>query len=160
MFLGKRVKRLSVALLIYVATGPLVHAACTIDRVSIKSGASEVRFTVEVAQTDQERAVGLMNRKSMPKSSGMLFVFPSSGPVSFWMRNTYIPLDMIFLDDRGIVKKVHEAAVPLDETPIHGGNEIKLVLEINAGLAKRYRISTGSLLQHPLVGHNAAWPCD
>ncbi len=49
--------------------------ACTIDRVSLKSGASEVRFTVEVAQTDQERAVGLMNRKSMPKSSGMLFVF-------------------------------------------------------------------------------------
>jgi len=85
-----------------------------------------------VADDAAERAQGLMFREAMPLSSGMLFVYGRPQRVSFWMRNTLIPLDMIFADARGVVTRVHAEAVPLDETPIDGGEGVQFVLEINA----------------------------
>ena len=106
------------------------------------------------------RSRGLMHRESMPRSAGMLFVYDKPQPVSFWMRNTLIPLDMIFMDETGVVQRVHDNAVPLDETGIKGGDDIQFVLEINGGLASRLGIVEGAELRHPAIGLNAAWPCE
>jgi len=75
------------------------------------------------------------------------------------MRNTLIPLDMIFLDARGRVAHVHANARPLDETPISGGPGVQAVLEINGGFAARLGIAPGTEMLHPLFGADAAWPC-
>jgi uncharacterized membrane protein (UPF0127 family) len=101
-----------------------------------------------------------MNRAKMAKSAGMLFVYDKPASVSFWMRNTLIPLDMIFADSAGVVQSVHANAVPLDETPIPGGNGIQYVLEINGGLAAAMGIVVGSEMQHPAIGSTASWPCE
>ena len=101
-----------------------------------------------------------MHREKLATSAGMLFVYDRPQRVSFWMRNTLIPLDMIFLDRDGRVKRIHENAVPLDETGIEGGTGIQYVLEINGGLAGRLGITEGSELRHPAIQPSPAWPCD
>ena len=117
--------------------------------------------TAALPSTVDERSVGLMNRESMPQFDGMLFVYDSPRSVGFWMKNTLIPLDMIFLDKTGTVKKVHSNAKPLDENPIMGGNGILAVLEINGGLARKIGISEGWQMRHPRFDQEtAAWPCD
>ena len=136
-------------------------AACSPDTVHLRGDWGEARFSVELAITPEEQRIGLMNRPSMPKGSGMLFVYPRPQRLSFWMRNTLIPLDMLFIDARGVVRRIHENAVPLDETPISGGPEDLLaVLEINGGLAGALGITEGSELRHPAFdAATAAWPC-
>ena len=101
-----------------------------------------------------------MHVESMPTMKGMLFVYERSQPASFWMRNTLIPLDMIFMDETGTVTRIHENAVPLDETPIPGGDSVRAVLEINGGLSSRLGIDEGTVLRHPAMPQDAAaWPC-
>jgi uncharacterized membrane protein (UPF0127 family) len=91
----------------------------------------------------------------------MLFVYPAPQRASFWMKNTLIPLDMIFADATGRVTRVHSNAVPGDETPIDGGEGVSFVLEINGGLARRLGIAPGAELRHPAVDPDtAAWPCE
>lgn len=136
-------------------------AVCAPDRVDLRGDWGQVRFSVEVADTGPERSRGLMFRESMPRSSGMLFVYQRPEPLAFWMRNTLISLDLLFLDDTGTVVTIHENAVPLDETPLSGGPDPLLaVLEINGGLAAQLGITVGSQLRHPqLPQQQAAWPC-
>lgn len=134
---------------------------CREDAVIFRSDAGMARFRVEVADDKAERAQGLMNRETLSKSAGMLFVYPNPQQVGFWMKNTLIPLDMIFLDKTGTVKKVHSNAKPHDETPIMGGSGILAVLEINGGLARKIGISEGWQMRHPSFDRDtAAWPCD
>ncbi len=139
--------------------GP-AFAACDPSRVDLRGDWGQARFTVEVADTPAERSRGLMHRETLPRSAGMLFIYERPQLVSFWMRNTLIPLDMIFMDETGTVRRVHENAVPLDETGIPGGPDIQFVLEINGGLARRLGIAEGSVLRHPAIGEDAAWACD
>jgi uncharacterized membrane protein (UPF0127 family) len=134
-------------------------AACRADQVLLRGPGLSARFSVELADTDAERAQGLMFRRQMATGAGMLFVYPDPQRVAFWMRNTYLPLDMIFVDAQGVVRKVHPNAVPLDETPIWGGDGILAVLEINAGLSARLGIVPGSEMRHPAFGSGARWPC-
>jgi uncharacterized membrane protein (UPF0127 family) len=90
----------------------------------------------------------------------MLFAYDRPQSVSFWMRNTLLPLDIIFIDEAGIVQKVHANAVPLDETPIFGGDSIQYVLEINGGLAKELGLGEGAILRHRVIPNDiAAWSC-
>mgnify|MGYP005839837189 CR=1 FL=1 len=147
-----------IALLVISATTGIA-GECQSDEVLLRGERGEVRFSVEVADEPQERAKGLMFRESMPQSMGMLFIYPKPQPVAFWMKNTLISLDVIFLDKTGTVVRVHERAKPLDETPIFGGDEVFAVLEVNAGLAGRFGIGPGSELRHPAFGEDAAWPC-
>jgi hypothetical protein len=136
-------------------------AACTDAAVDLRGDWGSARFNVEVADDPAERAQGLMNRPSMPASAGMLFVYDAPQRAIFWMKNTLIPLDMIFLDQTGTVTRVHENAVPLDETNIDGGPGVLAVLEINGGLASAIGIAEGSQLRHPALDQSiAAWPCD
>ncbi|MEM9971252.1 MAG: DUF192 domain-containing protein [Pseudomonadota bacterium] len=141
--------------------GP-VAALCADDTVELRGDFGAARFTVEVADDAQERSLGLMNRETMPTGAGMLFVYPAPQRAGFWMKNTLIPLDMIFADETGTVTKVHENAIPLDETLIDGGAGVKFVLEINGGLAGAMGIAEGTEMRHPAIEETgvAAWPCE
>lgn len=123
-------------------------------------GAPIATFSVEIADDAAEREQGLMRRRALPKGAGMLFVYPSERPVAFWMHDTLIPLDIIFLDGTGRVISVHGNARPLDDTPIPSQGAAQYVLEINGGLAGRLGIGAGSVLSHPAVAAGrAAIPC-
>ena len=136
-------------------------AACRPDVVDLRGPWGQARFTVEIADTPATQARGLMHRESLPRGAGMLFLYDTPQRVAFWMRNTLIPLDMIFMDPSGTVTRIHHEAVPLDETPIDGGPGVLAVLEINGGLARRLGIDVGSELRHPRLPQSAAaWPCD
>ncbi|MFX0544208.1 DUF192 domain-containing protein [Roseovarius sp. S1116L3] len=133
---------------------------CSPGVVQLRGDWGQARFAIELADDEAERAQGLMHRESLPQSAGMLFVYPESRTVGFWMKNTLIPLDMIFLDATGTVARVHSNAVPGDLTPIMGGSDIKAVLEINGGLAERLGIAPGTQLRHPsFADERAAWKC-
>jgi len=159
--MGSRVaaKGLIAAALLAVLAGG-AGAACRDDIVELRGDWGEARFHVELADTAAERAQGLMFREEMSRNAGMLFVYPWPQRVTFWMKNTLIPLDMIFADARGTVRHVHQNAVPEDLTPIPGGDDILVVLEINGGLAGALGIAPGSEIRHPALDRDtAAWPC-
>ena len=159
---GAAARRLRPAVLALLATLAQAQAqeACAPDRVDLRGPWGTASFTVEVADTAQERARGLMFRTEMAPDAGMLFVYPRPSEVSFWMKNTLIPLDMIFADATGRVRKVHAEAIPGDLRPIPGGSpDILYVLEINGGLAAEIGIAPGNELRHPALGPAARWPC-
>ena len=91
-------------------------AAAAAESLEFVTATGAHRFEIEVARTEREREVGLMYRRSMPRDHGMLFMFPSEQPVSMWMKNTYIPLDMVFVSRKGRVTSVARDAVPMSET--------------------------------------------
>ncbi|TMV14453.1 DUF192 domain-containing protein [Arenibacterium halophilum] len=149
-----------VAAALALCGGGLHAETCRDDRVQLRGDWGSAGFSVEVVDTVEDRARGLMFREEMPRGAGMLFVYDTPGPVSFWMKNTLIPLDMVFVDDAGTVQRVHSNAIPGDLTPIDGGDDILVVLEINGGLAQRYGIGPGSQLRHPVFSDNGpVWPC-
>lgn len=125
------------------------NGACQTNRLTIVGAATHVIFTVEIADTAQARAQGLMYRKHMPKFTGMLFVYNEPQSVSFWMKNTYIPLDMLFINEFGIITKIHKNAQPHNLASIFGGNSVFAVLEINGGIADKLGIQPGDVVQHP-----------
>lgn len=159
---SRRGRKLGFAGLVFLALGLAqgAAAACSDTSVALRGDWGQARFSVEIADDVGERAQGLMFRKSMPASAGMLFIYDSPQTLSFWMRNTLIPLDLLFIDSRGVVQHIHSNAVPLDETPINGGDDLLAVLEINGGLAARMGITEGTALRHPaFAAHTPAWPC-
>ncbi|MCC6000778.1 MAG: DUF192 domain-containing protein [Pararhodobacter sp.] len=138
----------------------LAQAACRDDAVHLRGAWGQARFAVELADDPQSRAQGLMFRETLPRSAGMLFIFDRPDRAVFWMENTLIPLDMLFIDPSGVVRHIHRQARPLDRTPIDGGENVLMVLEINGGLSDRLGINTGSELRHPRLDQaHAAWPC-
>ncbi|MES2813955.1 MAG: DUF192 domain-containing protein [Pseudomonadota bacterium] len=137
------------------------QAACAPGRLDLRWEGGKESFSVEVADDGEERAQGLMFRTELAPASGMLFVYEMPRRVSFWMKNTLIPLDLVFADASGTVTRVHSGAVPGDLTPIDGGEGVQFVLEINAGLASKLGIGPGTLLRHPAIpSETAAWSCD
>lgn len=123
-------------------------------------GSAIATFRIEVADDEAERERGLMQRETMPRSAGMLFVYPSERQVAFWMHDTLIPLDMLFIDGTGRVVSVHPEARPRDDTPIPSGTPVQFVLEINGGLAARLGIAPGAVLSHPAIAPaRALRPC-
>lgn len=137
-------------------------ADCRPDSVELRNSAGGLaRFTVEIADDDAERAQGLMNRPALPKSAGMLFVYETPRHAFFWMKNTLIPLDMIFADATGRVTAVHHKAQPLDETTVDGGDGVRFVLEVGGGLAAALGIAPGAVMRNPAIAQDqAAWPCE
>ena len=134
--------------------------ACRDDQITLRGDWGQARFTVELADDAPSRAKGLMNRDSLARSAGMLFVYPAPKRVGFWMKDTLIPLDMIFMDETGTVTRIHQNAQPHDLRPKMGGDAIQFVLEINGGMARQLGIAEGSQMRHPSVDPDlAAWPC-
>lgn len=151
----------SVVLALWVGASVANAKQCSPTAVDLRGDWGQAHFNVEVADGAQEQARGLMFRQSLPTSSGMLFIYDSPRRARFWMKNTLIPLDMIFLDQTGQVLRIAENARPLDETPIDGGDGVLMILEINGGLAKGLGISVGSQLRHPEIDSaTAVWPCE
>jgi hypothetical protein len=111
---------------------------------TIRTGRGPVKFMVEMAATDRQRSYGLMCRKALAPDRGMLFDFgqPTDG-VNFWMRNTLIPLDIIYIAPDGRIVSVARDAQPLDETPIPAGGTIRAVLELAGGRAAQLGIHPG-----------------
>lgn len=157
----RRIKLLAVMVLALAGLPVVASAACRDGQLELRGDFGTVRFRVALADSPQERAQGLMHVPQMPRMSGMLFVYERPQSVSFWMENTLIPLDMIFADETGVVRRIHENAIPLDRTPIPGGDGIQYVLEINGGMAATLGLSEGDEMRHPAIAQaGAAWPCD
>jgi uncharacterized membrane protein (UPF0127 family) len=111
-------------------------------------------FAVEIADTDQARAKGLMFRKEMPDGRGMLFDFHRDQEVSFWMENTYIPLDMIFIRGDGRILRIAENTEPLSTKLIPSGGPIRAVLEVIGGTARKLGIAPGDRVAFPIFKQN------
>ncbi|WP_281684605.1 DUF192 domain-containing protein [Thalassobaculum salexigens] len=103
-------------------------------------------FQVEIADSPDERARGLMFRKELAEDRGMLFLFPRRERIAMWMRNTEIPLDMLFISDDGRVTQIHERAVPHSEAVISSRRRVRYVLELPGGTADRLGLAPGALV--------------
>ncbi len=156
-----RLRIASGVLALLLGAGGAHAGQCSQTGVDLRGDWGQAHFNVEVADDAQEHAKGLMFRENLPASAGMLFVYSRPQHARFWMKNTLIPLDMIFLDSAGRVLRIAENARPLDETPIDGGAGVLMILEINGGMAHGLGITIGSELRHPAFDSAiAAWPCE
>lgn len=130
------------------ATGEVRAADLQTVEIATKSGVQV--FSVEMATTDEERRTGLMYRKELPDGRGMLFDFSPAQEVSMWMKNTFIPLDMIFIGADGRILRIAENTVPQSTRIISSRGPAKGVLEVIAGTARKYGIAPGDRVAHPL----------
>jgi uncharacterized membrane protein (UPF0127 family) len=108
------------------------------------------RFDVELALTHEQHKQGLMNRESLPETDGMLFIFKDGARRNFWMKDTLIPLDIIFIKKNGVIDHIHSMAKPLDKSFITSPHESWAVLEINGGLSDQLGIAPGDMIYHPV----------
>lgn len=136
-----------------LAAGVLAAVAARAEPVCIDVRGGEVRrYEVEVASTPQERARGLMFRRSLPPGAGMLFDFGRDEIARMWMKNTFIPLDMVFADRNGTVRGIARDARPRSLDTISSPVPVRAVLELNGGEAKRIGLAAGDRLRHPVFG--------
>jgi uncharacterized protein len=132
--------------------GPVLRAQLATfakSELTIESASGKHHFDIEEAQTPQQMAQGLMFRRALPADAGMLFEFDHVEPASFWMKNTIIPLDMLFIAADGVVADLHERAVPLSLDPITSDRPVRAVLELNGGTVERLGIKRGDRVVHP-----------
>jgi uncharacterized membrane protein (UPF0127 family) len=108
------------------------------------------RFTVEVAGTLEEQAHGLMDRQSLAPDRGMIFPYEPPQAVAFWMKNTLIPLDMVFIAPGGKILRIEENAVPLSLDPVGSGDAVEAVLELNGGRSAELGIAAGDQVEWKL----------
>lgn len=134
-------------LLGFLACAP-ARAQSPLESLTIQTSAGAKTFSIEVMRTDEERARGLMNRRFLPADRGMLFDFKVEQPVSMWMMNTYIPLDMLFIRKDGTIARIAEMTEPLSTRTIASGENVLGVLEINGGLSAKLGIKAGDRVQH------------
>ena len=119
----------------------------------VSAGGKKHQFLVELATTGPQRERGLMYRRQMDGDAGMLFDFGVSRPVMMWMKNTELSLDMLFISNTGVIRKVHREAVPMSETIISSQSSVKYVLEINGGRAAALGIREGDRVYSPQIGN-------
>lgn len=131
-------------------TGKPMLLAVDPDPLIVETAAGERSFSVEVADTDAERSRGLMFRTMLPQDRGMLFVFERTRRVAFWMRNTPLPLDLVFIGEDGRVKAIMQGE-PFSDAMIAPDAEIRFVLEVNAGTAQMAGIAGGDRVRHPRI---------
>lgn len=145
----RAIARLSILALL---TAAFAHPALAqgLERLSIRSGERVHAFIVEVARTPDTRARGLMFRRHMPEDRGMLFDFERVEPVSMWMQNTFISLDMLFIRADGVIARIEERTEPLSTRVILSGEPVLSVLELNGGVTARLGIRAGDRVEHPL----------
>ncbi len=143
---------LAVAAMLAVLCFSVVGHAAELQPLEIVTKSGVQVFSVELAKTDEERATGLMYRKELADGRGMLFDFTPEQPVSMWMKNTFISLDMIFIGADGRVLRIAENTEPQSTRIISSGGPAKGVLEVIAGTARKYGIAPGDRIAHPLFG--------
>lgn len=131
-----------------LGTSSAMAQGLPVSDIVIESGAKRHIFKVELADRPDTMTRGLMFRRSLPADGGMLFDYRAEQPVSMWMRNTYIPLDMLFIRADGRIAHIHERAIPHDETPISPAMPVRAVLEVNGGTVARLGIRAGDKVIH------------
>ena len=146
--------RLSAAAMLAALLG-FLNTAAALEPVKLMEGFDQARLkivtacgestevSVYVAKTPRQHAQGLMNVRSMKSHEGMLFIYARAAPITMWMKNTYIPLDMIFADAQGRIVHMHAGAKPHDTTVISSVAKAALVLELNAGSIEEFGIAVG-----------------
>lgn len=117
-----------------------------------KAAGGTVAFAVEVARSEEEKATGLMFRTKLGDDEGMLFPYGRSMEITMWMRNTYIPLDMVFIKSDGTIHRIAERTEPLSEDVIASQGQVSAVLEIAGGMAERHGIKPGDKVRHSIFG--------
>jgi uncharacterized protein len=144
----------SAVVALFLCLLPAAFAAETFDKqpltIVTKDGKSHA-FTVELAVTPRQREQGLMNRREMAPDHGMFFAFGETRQVFMWMKNTYLPLDMLFIGKDGKIRTIKENAEPLSESIIDSKAPIDYVLELKAGTVKRLGIRTGHRVRNELM---------
>jgi uncharacterized membrane protein (UPF0127 family) len=128
------------------------RAQSKLEQLTIATAKGKVSFSVEVMRTDEERARGLMNRAYLPADRGMLFDFKQPQIASMWMKNTLIPLDMLFIRKDGTIANIAENTEPHSLRTVSAIEPVLGVLELNGGTAARLGIAPGDRVQHPLFG--------
>ena len=126
-------------------------ADCVEKHVHLSGPWGKAKFDVVLAASPEARELGLMFKSQLPKSEGMLFIYEYPQQVSFWMKNTLMPLDILFFDQYGELVNIAHNTVPGDLTPRSSLGPIQFVLEINAGLGHSLRMESGTYLEHPAL---------
>ncbi|HEY6519776.1 MAG TPA: DUF192 domain-containing protein [Roseiarcus sp.] len=140
----------ALALVLFLAASTGVPAlGGELDSLEIVTVTGRHAFQVEIVNNDATRERGLMDRRYMAPDHGMLFEFDREAPVSFWMKNTYIPLDMIFIAPSGVVTHIAANAEPLSERVVPSGAPCIAVLELNGGMAASIGLKVGDKVRHP-----------
>lgn len=134
--------------------GLTAPAKLPVEALHIDTRHGPIRFTVEVAADEGSREYGLMYRRAMADSHGMIFDFRTPQATSFWMENTFIPLDMLFVAADGRIVNIAANAKPHDRTPVPSAGPIRAVIEINGGLAEKLGIRAGDRVRDARVFGN------
>jgi hypothetical protein len=134
-------------LLLVARTG--VAAGLPQDTLLVETASSQYRFEVEIADEPAERAEGLMYRQSLADNAGMLFLYPTPQAVEFWMKNTVLPLDIVFVRANGTIARIAADTKPLSEDLIPSGEPVTAVLEVKAGTMHALGITIGDRLRNP-----------
>lgn len=143
---------LFVAALLAAAAMP-ADAKVRVDKLwLVPASGQEVPIDIEVAEDPQEKAMGLMFRTELADNRGMLFPYSEARELSMWMRNTYIPLDMLFIRPDGVIHRIEVRAEPMSERIISSQGEVSAVLELPGGATERLGIKAGDRVRHPLFG--------
>jgi uncharacterized membrane protein (UPF0127 family) len=137
--------------LVAMALAPAADAKVRFDRLwLVPASGQEVQIDIEVAEDPQEKAMGLMFRTELADNKGMLFPYDESRELSMWMRNTYIPLDMVFIRPDGVIHRIEARAEPMSERIINSDGPVSAVLELAGGAAERLGIKAGDRVRYPL----------
>jgi len=161
--IGIRSDRLLRGIVAVIALGLFIVASVTTPAVAetstdvtfetgslvIESGGGSHPFTIELARSPEQRSRGLMFRETMAPDAGMLFIYPRRQRISMWMKNTILPLDMLFIDSDGTIVRIAEWTQPHSLRTIESGGRVLGVLELNAGTSARLGIAVGDRVRHP-----------
>lgn len=134
-------------------TGSIAASTATLV---LKTDSGEHSYSVEVAESEGDRRMGLMFRRSLPETSGMLFLYEPPQASAMWMRNTYISLDMVFISADGLVHRIAANTEPFSTDLIPSGGDVAAVLELNAGQAAKIGLKRGDRVIFPGLGSQAA----
>ena len=148
----RRLVLVVLSLLAFMPAITLRTGAADLQTLEIASKSGVNAFAVEMALTPEEQARGLMFRQSMPERQGMLFDFKREQELSFWMKNTLISLDMIFIRADGRILRIAENTEPLSERLVPSGGPARAVLEVISGTARKLGIAPGDRVAHPIFG--------
>ena len=144
------IQRLILACALMLASAAALAAAdLPRDVVLVETGSSQYRFEVEVADDVTERSNGLMYRQSLADNAGMLFLYQETRPVQFWMKNTPLSLDIVFVREDGTIARIAENTTPMSEDIIPSGEPVRAVLEVKAGTMRQLGVTAGDRLRNP-----------
>lgn len=133
------------------AVASTAQTGLPVEALVVTSGERSHRFKVDVAATDRQRSMGLMFREQMDPDQGMLFVFDGEGQRYFWMKNTPLPLDIIFIGSNGVIVSIAADTTPYSTDTVPSGKPARFVLELNAGTAAKLGIEAGDTVKSPSI---------